>query len=84
MLLVVMQRCNTPWSGCPGGPNILECVDAADTNDDGSVHIADAIFLLSVLFPGPGGAMTLPDPNGVCGGDPTMDGIDCANYPPCP
>ncbi len=54
------------------------CVDACDTNDDGLLDIADAIFILTTLFTG--GAAPQP-PYGVCGNDPTDDGLLCDSYP---
>lgn len=57
-----------------GGP--APCDDACDHNDDGSLDISDAIYLLTYLFnSGP----ELPEPNLLCGSDPTTDGIGCAN-----
>ncbi len=57
----------------------LNCLEAADLNDDGMVDLADPIFLLNWKFgggPGPSG----PYPN--CGLDPTPDSLDCAQ-PAC-
>ena len=52
---------------------------AANAIDDGGVDVADAIILNS-LFAG-GGA--LPEPNGVCGFDPTPDDLSCEASPGC-
>ena len=45
-------------------------MDAADANDDGSIDIADAIYLLSYLF---GGGDQPPPPFPDPGIDPTPD-----------
>jgi hypothetical protein len=56
------------------------CFDAADTNDDGDVNMSDPINELQHLFAmGP----QFPAPYGVCGTDPTPDGVSCTAYPPC-
>lgn len=71
----------------PGGgsPNVLNCRDACDANDDGGINIADAVSLLGSLFGSP--AVPLPAPNASqgCGADPTTgDTLDCAiNTPTC-
>ena len=52
----------------------LECADAADTNDDGAVDAADAIYTFQYQLLG--GAP--PPPPNDCGEDPTEDGLDCA------
>jgi YVTN family beta-propeller protein len=64
----------------PGG--ISPCDDASDVNDDGILNLADGIFLLNYLFPPPAPPPPEPFPN--CGIDPTLDGLDCASFPPCP
>ncbi|MEM7164710.1 MAG: hypothetical protein AAF581_04560 [Planctomycetota bacterium] len=54
----------------------LACFDAADTNDDGSLNLIDAIDIFNWGFaagPNP------PPPFTACGIDPTADGFDCAN-----
>src|ERR1041385_3029661 len=53
----------------------LPCADAADTNDDGSLSLADAVFLLDFLYRG---GLHPPAPSGACGLDPTPDGLGCA------
>jgi hypothetical protein len=57
------------------GGNALDCADAADTDDDGTLGISDSIAILGFLFardaPPPG-----PGPAG-CGGDPSPDGLSC-------
>ena len=64
----------------PCKQTVSQCLDAADSNDDGSVDIADAIAVLSHLFASSG---DLPDPFGECGIDPTIDDLDCISYEPC-
>jgi hypothetical protein len=57
------------------------CEDAADINDDGSMNIADSVYLLTYLF---AGGTTPPDPFGAtCGYDPTSDGLRCVVFEPC-
>ncbi len=56
------------------------CLDAADANDDGAVNIADGIFILQNIFAdGP----EIPPPNPDCGGDPTVDELECLEYEHC-
>lgn len=62
------------------GSTTLACDDAADSNDDGAVSVADVIYLLGFLFAG--GAP--PPPPSVCSTDPTVDTLSCASYSPCP
>jgi hypothetical protein len=53
------------------------CLDTADSNDDGEINIADAIFALQYLFvEGP----VIPMPYPICGSDPTVDDLGCASY----
>ena len=60
----------------------LDCLDAADANDDGSVNVVDAVYILYFAF---GQGFPPPaEPFGYCGVDPTPDGIDCAFYSMCP
>ena len=51
------------------------CKDAADANDDGSINISDAMFLLSFLFQR---GASPPPPYRELGIDPTPDSLDCA------
>ncbi|MBN1422243.1 MAG: hypothetical protein JXP34_25945 [Planctomycetes bacterium] len=53
----------------------LDCPDAADANDDGTINVADPIRLMMALF---GGAEDLPEPVWRCGADLTEDSL-----PPC-
>ena len=57
-----------------GGP--AYCQDACDNNDDGSIDISDAIYLLTFLF---ANGAAPPEPNQLCGSDPTSDGLGCAS-----
>ena len=59
------------------------CLDAADVNDDGVIDLADPVFLLSTLKP-VGQPLIVPEPFNVCGEDPTIDGLTCDLYTPCP
>ena len=59
----------------------IDCVDACDANDDGQFNVADPVFTLSALFSN--GALP-PAPFGVCGVDPTEDGLTCDQFAPCP
>ena len=53
----------------------LDCDDAADVNDDGTINIADAVFSLVYQFAGgPPPPEPFPDP----GIDPTDDALGCA------
>jgi ELWxxDGT repeat protein len=56
------------------------CRDAADVDDTGGLNITDAIYNLSFQFLG---GSEPPPPFPSCGIDPTIDGLDCASYPPC-
>ena len=56
-----------------GGPP-LSCLDAGDTNDNGSVDVADVVYLLAFLFSsGDPPPPPFPDP----GPDPTPDPLVC-------
>ena len=57
-----------------GGP--ITCSDACDHNDDGSIDISDPVYLLAYLF---SGGPDHPEPNLVCGSDPTSDTLGCAS-----
>ena len=56
------------------------CRDAADSNDDGVLDIADAAYFLVFLFCC-GAPPPPPWPN--CGLDPSADSLDCLSFPPC-
>ncbi len=58
-----------------GGP--LDCLDAADVDDNGALQITDAIFLLNFLFVG---GIKIPPPT-ICGFDRTPDPLDCQRSP---
>ncbi|MCA8960945.1 MAG: hypothetical protein KDC38_10555, partial [Planctomycetes bacterium] len=70
----------TTLSALFGGAGPLSCADAGDANDDGSLDVGDPIYTLSALFTG--GALP-PAPRGICGGDPTLDDLDCAEFGGC-
>lgn len=58
----------------------INCLDAADVNDDGVVDITDYQSLIGFLFGGSAPPL-YPFPN--CDTDPTPDPIDCAAYFSC-
>ncbi|MGQ9590774.1 MAG: hypothetical protein ACUVYA_10820 [Planctomycetota bacterium] len=62
------------------GAGALDCRDAADANDDGRLDISDAVYALVYLFLG---GEPPPEPSHSCGGDPSEDRLDCADFPPC-
>jgi len=66
------------WSLFDGLP--LGCKDAADVNDDGTINLADPVYLLSYLFLG---AAPPPPPGPYAAWyDPTPDGLDCSEGAP--
>jgi len=63
-------------------PLALPCGDAADTDDNGTLELTDAVALLDVIFRG---QPPLPAPAERCGVDPTDDDqLPCAIYDACP
>lgn len=56
------------------------CEKSGDANDDGVLDVSDAIVTLYYLFLG---TTTIPAPLGACGLDPTVDLLDCEEFPPC-
>jgi len=56
------------------------CLDAADTDDDGTVDIADAVRTLRYLFLG---GLPPEEPFPTCGIDPVIDGLDCRESASC-
>ena len=54
----------------------LQCMDAADTNDSGSLDLSDAVTLLMFLFSPSVEDLPAPGPT-TCGPDPTEDGLEC-------
>ena len=56
------------------------CIDASDVNDSGDVDVSDAVYLLLYLF---ANASPPPPPHPACGGDPTPDALDCAEFQIC-
>jgi hypothetical protein len=63
-----------------GSPDRLDCLDAADVDDDGRLSITDPIALLLFLF---SGGRSPPEPFSACGADPTFDGLDCQQFAQC-
>ena len=63
------------------GNENLDCRDAADANDDGSLNLADPVGTLQVLFRG---AAPFPEPRNACGGDPTPDRLFGCEPRGCP
>ena len=59
-------------------PHVVKVV--LDANDDAGTDISDPVYLLMYLFSN-GSAPPAPFP--ACGSDPTTDGQDCLNPPPC-
>ena len=55
-----------------GGP-APSCLDAADTNDDGALDVADPVLSLFQQFHG----AEVPGPRPDCGEDPTEDNLTC-------
>ncbi len=62
-----------------GGPT-PSCLDAADTNDDGALDVADPVLSLFQQFHG----AEVPGPRPDCGEDPTEDNLTCLAFAPCP
>ncbi len=58
-------------------PPKLDCDDAADANDDGTVNLVDAVALLFYLFEG---GEPPPEPFTICGPDPTEDAPTCESF----
>lgn len=59
----------------------LECADACDGDDDGSIDVHDVVVIIQAFFAaGPGIAQPFPD----CGLDPTADNLSCDIYAVCP
>jgi hypothetical protein len=55
--------------------DVIECLDAADVQDDGLINISDAIYVLSYLFRS-GSEPTSPWKE--CDIDPTPDQLSCS------
>lgn len=62
------------------GNSTLDCLDAADANDDGALDVSDPIGMLSFLFLG---GFAPPSPFNECGSDPPTDDLDCLRYDAC-
>jgi len=65
------------FTGVPSG---LECLSAADADDNDVLDISDGISILSYLFQG---GSPPPPPYGVCGPDPTPGVLGCAGFQGC-
>ena len=57
------------------------CAKSADANDDGSLNVTDAVWMLLHAF---AGMQSLPQPFGQCGVDTTTDELSCEDYASCP
>ena len=64
----------------PEQPGTLppSCVDAGDSNDDGSLDVSDGIYSLAALFIL--GSPPPPEPHSACGPDVTADEITCQAF----
>jgi formylglycine-generating enzyme required for sulfatase activity len=58
----------------------LTCDDAADSNDDGRVNIADPLTILFYIF---GEVPFLPEPFSSCGPDDSDDALNCEEFENC-
>ena len=67
------------WLFLPAQPE-MECIDAADANDDGDTDMVDAMVVLLHSFGG-GAAPAFPYPE--CGVDPTGDALTCGSHAAC-
>lgn len=56
------------------GEDFDDCLDATDSNDDGSVDVSDPMTTLNFLFLG---GLPLPPPTDAPRIDPTPDALDC-------
>jgi hypothetical protein len=69
--------------GAPRSPTLTHgrCLDALDVDDSNDIAFNDGIQLLFYLFAdGPAPAEPFP----ICNVDPTLDGLGCVTYEPCP
>jgi hypothetical protein len=67
-----------------GSVEDLDCLDAADVDDNGKLDVADAIRNLNYQFVGSAAMPESPGPF-QCGPDPTReDGLDCQKFEVCP
>jgi len=64
-----------------GGAERLDCLDAGDSDDSGTIDISDAVYLLDFLFLG---GPPPPPPVRVCGIDRTADALACGAHSACP
>jgi hypothetical protein len=59
----------------------IGCLDAADTDDGGSVDLSDGVRIFNHLFLG-GGPPVSPGPT-ACGPDVEADDLECTTQPAC-
>jgi hypothetical protein len=62
----------------PGSPPVL-CLDAADTDDNGSIEMGDALYVLQYLYIPDSPSPPLPFPD--CGYDSSPDVLSCDEHP---
>lgn len=67
-----------------GTQGVLDCFDAADTNDDGKLNASDAISFLIAMFLSVPPVPPLAAPFPLAGDDPTADRVGCLSYNPVP
>ena len=67
------------WVFAAAEPGV-DCVDAYDFDDSGTIGLADPIYLLTFLF---AAGEAIPAPGVECGPDPTDDTLGCAAYSGC-
>ena len=67
------------WLFLPAQPE-MECIDAADANDDGDTDLVDAMVVLLHSF---GGGPAPAFPYSECGADPTPDFLSCLGGGAC-
>jgi hypothetical protein len=61
------------------GRSVSECLDAADSDDDGEVEMSDVLYTLRHLYVP--GSPPPPPPFPNCGADPTVDVLPCSQHP---
>jgi hypothetical protein len=58
----------------------LDCLRAADIDDDGNLNVTDAVLLLGFLFQG---AAPPEEPYPECGPPPSAGLLECSSFSPC-